>query len=727
MEKVVSSARRKFLKRSGSLVIGIPFLPGCLSSTEGARTNVEPLQRDLDPTFVKAWLEILKDGTIRIFTGKMELGQGISVAVAQVAAEELNTDINKVSVRLAETEVTPDEGFTVGSNSIETSAMSIRYAAATAREQLLQLAAKQLKVTASDLHVKDGMVYQKGGKTISFYMLLDGKQLDVALNRKAKIKPKNQRQWVGKPIPRKELELMVRGEQVFIQDLRFEGMVHARIVRPASYHATLKKVNEDALRIAVPGIHKLVVNGSFIGLIAADEYDAVKGQAYLKKNTQWSVKHQLRVGESLQQQIEALPNEQESAIEKGNAFQPSKETIKATYFKPYIMHGSIGPSCALAIFKDGKLTIWSHSQGVYPLRKAISALVGLTDEQVHIKGVPGAGCYGHNGADDVAADVAILAMAYPGKHIRLQWSRSDEHGWEPFGSAMIMSLQAKLNSVGKISDWYGEIWSDTHTARPRAASNLLAAQYLSEPLTPQPPGWKGGSYRNAAPYYHIPNVNIDIRSFKGPLRTSALRSLGAYANIFALESFMDELAEKAGKDPVTFRIMNSTDERSVAVLERLRDITSKDTLSDGEGVGYGFTRYGNGAAYCSVAAKLTVTVNGEIKLRKLWAVIDAGEVINLDGLKNQTEGGMIQAASWTLKEAVKYDETHVTSLNWNSYPILRFTEIPEVHVTVIDRPSEQPVGAGEAAQGPTAAAIANAVYQASGKRIRSLPIPKIPS
>jgi CO/xanthine dehydrogenase Mo-binding subunit len=351
--------------------------------------------------------------------------------------------------------------------------------------------------------------------------------------------------------------------------------------------------------------------------------------------------------------------------------------------------------------------------------------LALPPEQVHVTGVPGSGCYGHNGADDVAADASLLAMAYPGKHIRLQWTRDDEHAWEPYGSAMIMEVAAELDSSGKINSWQYDLWSDTHSIRPGGdANNLLAAQYMATPLK-EKSGFSGGALRNSQPYYNIPNQQVNGHMFKGPLRTSALRSLGAYANVFAIESFMDELAEKAGKDPFTFRLMHLQDERAKAVIRKVQELISSVKPAPNTGIGIAFSRYKNSASYCAVAAQVHVhATKGTIQVQKMWAAIDAGEVINTDGLINQTEGGMIQSASWTIMEQVQFDARHITSRDWVSYPIIRFDQIPEVEVAVLHQSNEKAMGAGEAAQGPAGAAIANAVYKASGKRIRHLPLIK---
>ncbi len=727
--KTSNHSRRNFLKTAGCITISFPLLGGYWSAAGETTLVGNVLPRNIgDESKISAWLKVLDDGRVRVFTGKLELGQGIRTAIAQVAAEELDMDLDQVEVMLADTHQTPNEGYTAGSGSIERSAMSVRYAAASARQKLLELGAVKLNTKPENLTVKKGRVSNpQDNHSLTFAEILEGRQLEDEIQQSVSLKPTENYQYVGKPIPRQDIEMMVRGEPLFVQDLRFPGMVHARVVHPKSYQAKLLKFDEAALKRAVPGVIKTIVNGSFLAVLASDEYQAVRAQAYLQQNATWSDASPLPVGQDMEQYLRSLPLRSENVIETGNFAEMENASgglLKASYSKPYIMHGAIGPSCAVALYENEKLEIWSHSQGVYPLRESIQKLLNLDLSNIHIKGVPGAGCYGHNGADDVAAEAAIIAMAYPGRHIRLQWARHDEHGWEPYGSAMQMEAEASLDSSGKIQYWQYTVWSDTHSTRPGGdPANLLVAHYLEKSMRIDSEGYTGGGYRNAEPYYTIPNVKVNARFFNGPLRVSSLRSLGAYANIFAIESFMDELAEKAGKDPLAFRLAHTEDERSVAVIQKLQELTQNEPTAENEGIGYAFSRYKNSASYCAVAAKVQVnTTSGEVGVQKMWASIDAGQVINLDGIKNQTEGGMVQAASWTLMEEVKFDEQHVNSLDWESYPVFRFNQIPEVEVAVIDRPDLPPLGAGEAAQAPTGAAVANAVYKACGKRVRHLPI-----
>jgi len=715
--------RRNFLKDTGALTVAFTMYSGCGLAAEQTESTMVDLPRSLTrhPN-VNAWLEILEGGRVRIYTGKVELGQGIRTAVAQVAAEELSTHPSQIEVHLAETGVTPDEGYTAGSGSIINSAMSVRYAAAHARTLLLELAAKKLEVDTNELTLKDGTVTAPNIQPLTLKEILNGEQLTEKVSTSVKLKSKKNYKWVGTAVPRSDISSMVRGEAYYIQDLRFPGMVHGRVLRPSSYQARLLRYDEERLKQQVSGVIKVVRNGSFLGVLTEDEFQAERAQRFLRGNAQWSEERKLPAGQALPDYLKTLP-ENSQQVQQGD-FTASENTIKAQYFKPYVMHASIGPSCAIAVYDEGQLDIWSNSQGIYPLRAALPEVVGLPIEKIHITSVPGSGCYGHNGADDAATDAALLALAYPGRHVRVQWSREDEHGWEPLGTAMVVELQANLDEQGKIHEWYTEVWSDSHSTRPGGdPGNLMPTHYLEEPHLRTSYGYSGGGYRNADPYYTIPELKIDAHFFEGPLRVSSLRSLGAYANIFAIESFMDELAERARVEPLEFRLMHTKDSRAVATIEKLQEMVGNVKLGEQEGLGYGFSRYKNSASYCAVAAKVQVDVStGEVKIQRMWGVVDAGEAINPDGLKNQTEGGMIQSASWTLREEVRFNDQHIISLNWDSYPIFRFQDVPEVEVSVINRPSEPALGGGEAAQAPTSAAIANAVYRASGQRVRHLPI-----
>lgn len=727
-----NSARRKFIKDLGYISIGFSLFGACIRKEDQIIAKRVEFKGELPGSMrqesnVNAWLQIMENGNIKILSGKVELGQGIRIAIQQVAAEELDIDINKIEVKLAETGITPNEGYTGASASIQNSAMSVRYAAATARMELLNLASKKLGVTTDALQLYNGRVtIKESNKSFTFSEILEGVQLEGEVKVPIQLKNKLDYRYVGKAIARTDIEGIVLGKTTYIQDLRFPGMVHARVVRPMGYESQLLQINETVLKKEIAGYIKTVVNGSFVGVITEREYQAVKAERYLRNQTTWTTSEPFPKTENLFNYIKKIANKPETIKSKGDfgASTEGEKIIKSRFTKPYIMHGSMGPACSVAMFDGVTLHIWSHSQGIYPLREALASMFSMNLDRIHITSFPGAGCYGHSTADDAATDAALLAMNYPKKHVRVQWSRENEHSWDPFGSAIISELEASLDNNGKIISWKSDIWSDSHSTRPNNdAGTILAARYIEKPFQMKSRGYLGGGHRNAEPYYNIPNIKLNAHYFDGPLRVSSLRSLGAYANIFAVESFIDELAEKAGKDSFAFRLEHTDDPRAITVIKKIKDLISTEKVTDNEGIGCAFMRYKNTDAYAAVAAKVFVDKeNGAIKVIKLWAVIDVGEVINLDGITNQTEGGMIQATSWTLKEQVTFSTDKITSTDWVKYPILRYSEIPEVEVVIIDRPNEPVYGGGEVAIPPTGAAIANAVYKASGIRVYDLPI-----
>lgn len=723
--------RRTFLKQSGQLLIGFSLFPMVMCSTssnEGDQTKAEEQPSREGANDIDSWIRLQEDGTVTVITGKQELGQGIRTALMQMAAEELDVRMDRVSIIMADTRLTPDERYTAGSRSIESSGRAIRQAAAEARMRLLQLAEEKLSVPAAQLMVNDGNVQVKGNskQTVSYWQLLSGKKLSGKISGNAPLKKPADYQLIGKPEPRKEILQMATGGEVYVHDVRLPGMVHARVLRPPGYGATLKSIPEEKVS-RMPGVLKVVRNGSFAGVIATKEYQAVQALEALKAEASWDRGPALPSQESLFEEMRQVSGGR-TVEDSENIDESLKQAAirhEANYTRPYHMHASMGPSCAIAAWEEERLTIWTHSQGVYPLRNTIGDMLQLDTDRIDVIGVPGPGCYGHNGADDVAADAALLARAFQGHPVRVQWMREDEHSWEPFGSAMLLQLRAGMDKQGNITGWDTQVWSDSHSTRPGGeAGNLLTAQYLSDAFERPSGGYSGGNYRNARPIYDFPDVRVVSHPFSGPLRTSALRALGAYANVFALESFMDELAVQAKQDPLAFRLKHLRDERGREVLEAAaKGIGWGKHPKANHGYGLAFAKYKNEAAYFAIAAEVAYDPKAqELQLLRLVGVIDAGQTINIDGLKNQTEGGMVQSASWTLFEQVTYDDSHVTSRNWDTYPILRFQHMPEVEVIVLDRPELPPLGAGEAAQGPTSAAIANAVYSATGKRLRDLPI-----
>ncbi len=722
-------SRRQFLQTMGSLVIALPFLPGCEPNAPAWETTLlEELPGSLRRhSQINAWLEVLENGTIRVFSGKVELGQGIRNAIRQVAAEEMYMDLEQVEVVLAETGVTPNEGYTAGSGSIQNSAMSVRYAAAAAREKILDLAQQKLQLSRDQLELDNGFVRSKSGaKRLSFAAVLEGRQIEETVPLALKLKPKSAYRYVGKAIPRADLRAMVRGEGIFIHDLTFPGMVHAKVLRPANYASKLLSFDEEALKAEAEGLLKIVRNNHFLGVITKELYQAEKVASLLEKHSQWSKPIVFPKPEALRKHIKAIATEPEIVHGQDISIDRNAATVslKATYFKPYTMHAAMGPTCAIGRYDGEVLHIWSHSQGIYPMRAGLAAMLDMEVERIHVISAPGSGCFGHSVADDAAADVALLAMAYPNQYIRLRWSLADEQRWDPYGSAMIMEMEAGVDANGKLRYWQSNVWTDSHSTRPnKDAGTLLAARYISSPFEMKGRGYLAGGHRNADPYYEIPQKQVLAHYFDGPLRVSSLRSLGAYANIFAVESLLDELAEKTNQDAIQFRLNHLQDQRAIDVVQKVQSMIAPVQVDESEGIGFAFCRYKNYAAYCAMAAKVSVDKgSGQVKLHQFWVAIDVGEVINLDGIRNQVEGAIVQAAAWTLKEEVTFNEYEITCKDWASYEILHFEDTPDIEIAVIDRPEEAAMGGGEVATSPVAAAICNAVYRASGQRIYDLPV-----
>ena len=676
------------------------------------------------------WLGIRADGTIEIRSGKVEIGQGILTALAQIAADELDVSPARIVMVSARTDLSPDEGVTSGSLSIQESGTALRHACAEARAILLEAAASRLGVTPQSLTVSDGEVVGPGGVRTSYWELECNGLFEREATATAAPKPVTQHRTVGRSLARIDLPEKVSGRPRFVHDLVLPQMLHGRVLRPPSPAAVLASLDDAAAR-RVPGVLFVVRDGSFVGVIAEREYAAVAALEQLGKGAKWAEEASLPDEHELGGWLKSQPVETQLVWERAPA-SPAKatRTHRARYSRPFIAHASLGPSCAVAQWSGERLQVWSHTQGIYNLRTDLALALHARREDIVVEHAEGAGCYGHNGADDVAFDAALLARAVGGKPVRVQWSRADELTCSPMGPAMLVEIEADLTADGSIAGWRHEVWSNGHSTRPGRAQTpaLLAARHLAEqsepPVAINPPlAAGGGAERNAVPLYEFAACRVvNHRVLNMPIRTSALRSLGAFANVFAIESFMDELAAELGEDPVAYRLRHIRDPRARAVIEAAarRAGWSRAGRSEGRGRGIGFARYKNTGAYCAVVAE--VEAEREIRARRLVVAIDAGLAINPDGLANQIEGGAIQAASWTLKEAVRFDRTRITSASWDDYPILRFSEAPAVEVEILTSDDSTPLGAGEAAQGPTAAAIANAVHDALGARVRDLPI-----
>ena len=655
------------------------------------------------------------DGTVSIASGKVELGQGINTALAQIAAEELDVDIRKIRLVAPSTAYSPDEGVTSGSLSIQDGGKGLRAACAQVRKLILDEAARRLGT--SELSVQDGVI-RGNGKQMTYWELaprLEGHDIPA----EAPAKDPGAYRTVGTSAARLDLPGKIAGRPAYVHDMVLPGMLFARIVRPPHSFKKLVSLPE------VPKDVTLVRDGSFVGVLAEREEAAVAAAAKLRAKAVWEGGKP--VPGNYHAWLKQNVAQREIAKEKPDAAAKAKSAkrLSASYTKPAISHGSIGPSCALARFKDDRLEVWTHSQGIFGLRQELAVVLRMDEKNIVVTHAEGAGCYGHNGADDVALDAALLARAANGRPVKLQWMREDEFAWEPYGIGMCMDLEAHLDASGAVVSWKHELWSNGHSHRPGRSEKptLVAATHLAQPFeaadahNPALPA--GGAHRNAIPLYEFPDllvVNNYVREM--PVRSSSLRSLGGFANVFAIESFMDELAGAAAVDPVAFRLKHLADPRGRAVIEKAVEKSGWKSWKPTEGRGHGlaFAKYKNLGAYCAAVAE--VEAGHELRVTRLVLAADVGLVVNPDGVVNQVEGGAIQATSWTLKEEVRPGKM----LGWEDYPILKFSEVPAVEVALINNRAEKSVGAGECAQGPVAAAIANALCNALGVRVRDLPL-----
>ncbi|MEA2863815.1 MAG: hypothetical protein QOC84_1771 [Bradyrhizobium sp.] len=678
---------------------------------------------------LSSWVRFSPEGQVVISPGKVEIGQGIVTALAQIAADELDVDIGRVQMVRASTAVSPNEGVTSGSLSVQQSGRAIRQACAEIRQIFLTAASDRLGVGIEALDIRDGAISGPRNVGTSYWELAEEVSLDRDATPGSVPKPSSGRAVAGSSIQRLDIPDKVFGAPRFIHDAALPGMLHGRVLRPDRAAAKLMRFAEDGAR-AVAGVVAIVRDGNFAGVVSETEDGAEAAVKALRKGAAWSR------GETLPDELALAPwlraqTSEPTLIDRKTAAVSGKRnrSVRREYTRPYLAHASIAPSCAMAEWTQDRVHVWTHSQGVYFLRADLALVLKLPVENITVEHMEGAGCYGHNAADDVALDAVLLAKAANGRPVRVQWSREDEMSHAPFGAAMAIEIEADLDAQGEIVDWRHNIWSNGHTARPGRAVQpaLLAATELANPFpryiaTNPPQASGGGADRNSIPLYDFPSWQIQCHRLTAmPIRTSALRTLGAQGNVFAIESFLDELAAERGEDPVAFRLRHLKDARAQDVICRVAQRANwKPEKRSGIGHGVGFARYKNTGAYCAVIAE--VEGAEDINVKRLTIAVDVGEAINPDGVINQIEGGAIQATSWVLKERVRFDHQRITSNTWAAYPILRFSEVPEVQVELIQRSDSEPLGAGEAAHGPVSAAIANAVFDALGVRVRDLPI-----
>ena len=678
---------------------------------------------------LSTWLRVHREGFVEICPGKVEIGQGILTALAQIAAEELDVSMARVRTRRARTDECPNEGVTSGSLSIQDSGKALRHACAQARQIFVEAAAVELGAAARTLRVEDGAIVAEDGRRTSYWAFADRALLDCDATGLAPLKAPALRTLVGEDVARTDLPPKVFGRPSFVHDLELPGMLHGRVLRPPSPGARLAAF-DDARTRALRGVVSVVRDGRFIGVTAQREEDAVAALERLRADCRWEESPTLPDCAQLAEWLRAQPADTTLVEEKGDASAAAAATRRARFTRPFIAHASLGPSCAVARWEGGRLHVWTHAQGIFNQRADLALVFGIPAEHVVVEHGEGAGCYGHNGADDAALDAALLARESAGRPVKVLWAREDELGWAPFGPAMLVEVEADLDAHGEVIAWRSDVWSNGHTTRPGRSTTpvLLAATHFDKPYPApvainMPLANGGGGERNAVPGYGFANTRIrGHRVLQMPIRTSALRALGAFLNVFAIESVVDDVALESGEDPLAWRLRHVADPRARDVLEAAARLAGWATWerAEGRGRGIGYARYKNSGAYCAVVAE--VEAGREIQVRRMCLAIDVGLAVNPAGVANQAEGGAIQAASWTLKEAVGFDRTRIRSVDWESYPILRFSEVPEVRVQVLQRAQEPSMGAGEASMGPSAAAIGNAVRDALGIRVRDLPI-----
>ena len=731
--------RRTLLAAGSGLLVTIALARPSAAAEQGGTpppATPAPLPGSLKETpNLDAWIAVTNDG-ITAFTGKAELGQGLRTALLQIAAEQLRTTPAQLTLITADTALTPNEGFTAGSHSMQDSGTALLHAAAQTRALLTAAAATEWNLPAEQLTANAAAIHAPDGRTLPYTALAAKLDLHVHADVQSPLIAPADYTLIGTPMPRVDIPAKVTGGPAYIQDMRPDGMLHARVVRQPTPGATLQSIDTTPIE-QMPGVVRVLRDGSWLAIVARGEWQAIKAQRALAAAAQWTPGPALPDPAAIHATLVALPAQDIQVMDVRNPAGPPAKRLTARYTRQYLMHAAIGPSCAIAQMTAGAtgnhLQVWTHTQGVYPLRAALASLLAMPPAQIRCTHVPGAGCYGHNGADDVAGDAALIARALPGPPIRVQWMREDENIAEPYSPAMIVEAAAALDADGKLASWDYAVWSNTHNRRPTVGGLMLQNEALSTRLPIPPPAPipmpEGGGDRNSNPLYALPNANVVYHFIpEMPLRVSAQRSLGAHVNVFAIESFMDELAEAAGQDPVAFRLAHLTDDRARAratiQLAAEKYGWPGPSLPPGTGRGFAFARYKNLGAYCAVALDLSVEhETGQVRLGRIVAAVDSGQPINPDGIRNQIEGAIIQSASWTLYEQVGFTRQRITSTDWSGYPILRFPALPaSVEIHIVPRPGDPFLGTGEAGQGPTAAAIANAIHHATRARLRDLPL-----
>ena len=682
----------------------------------------------------KHWLRFSPEGIFELRSGKVELGQGIAAALTQIACNALGIKAKQIIWVAGDTRHSPDEGFTAGSQSIEVGGQAWQRVGDIVRSHFALAAAKRMSCQVSDLILRAGAFHGPSGQQSTY--------LQLALENKVAWEDLrvDSEEPVLLTIPT-ETETVTRSDlwrkftgDGFIHDRRLPDMWHARILRgPHPFSSATEWPVEQLKKLR--GVEQVLIQNAFVALIGRDEGALIKAHTQARQLINWIVP-QIPAQQPAHVLLPSMDKKSSIALHEagqptpGNGPGKDRHRLHRQYSRPYIAHASIGPSCALASpTDDGGVQVWSHSQGVFNLRDQVAQALKLSKQQVQVIHQPGAGCYGHNGADDVAFDAAFIARTW-GLNVRVQWSREDELTVSPMGAASSVDIQAGLSADGHIQNWHVQVWSHAHVNRPGWGNGLQllgAWQALPDEKPPEPkdmPLPAGGGLRNAVPAYEVGELTVEHHFLESsPVRVSALRSLGAHANVFAIECLMDELSEVSDQDPVAFRLKHLADPRARHVVQKVAEMSNWHARGNaGSGIGYGmaYGRYKNKAGYCALVAQ--VEVSERVKVRKVWACVDAGKVVHLDGLRNQIEGGILQAISWSLHESVQWSDQGIGSNDWENYPILSFLDVPELDIDVVEDPSNPSLGSGEVVTGPCAGALGNAVAHALGIRARHLPL-----
>lgn len=723
------STRRGVLKAGGALIVTFTFADTACSALAQSSARKKTVSSDE----VDGFLSIDADGQVTVYTGKVDLGTGLRTALTQIAAEELDVPFDQVRLIQGDTSLTPDQGPTWGSFSIQIGGMRIRQAAATARKALAEIAAERLSVPTTELRIESGRIMGHG-RSASYAELIGGGTFSRKIDTNAPTKNPSTYSVVGKSVARLDIPEKATGRFSYMQDFRVAGMLHGRVVRPLAIGAHLTSVDESSVN-GVPGLVKVVREGDFLGVVATTEWGVI--QAARKLKATWSDWRGLPERAHLWEHVRATKIKSDEVTsnvgDSAKALTDAPKRISATYNFAIHTHGSIGPSCAMVEINEGKLSCWSASQATHRLKRQLATMMDMPLDDVHCFYIEGSGCYGRNGHEDAAGDAALLSRAVGGRPVRVQWMRADEHGWDPKGPPILADLRAGVDSEGRVIAWESEFFvpEDGLEPVPLIAATLagLSTGPIKEPYRYNNPNVM--TFNSAIPYT-FPNITTVAHLLaEAPLRRSWIRSPGRMQNTFANECFVDELAALVVADPLDFRLSHLNDPRGAELLVRLaalakwekRPSPRKDVTGDvvtGRGISY--VKYELTRTYVGAVAEVEVDRRtGEIDVQRFLVVHDCGQVINPDGVLNQIEGNIIQTVSRTLKEEVLFDRSAVTSLHWATYPILTFPEVPDVIIELIDRPNEKPWGAGEPAATIVPSAISNAVFDAIGVRLRSVP------